>query len=342
MRQVTKWHAPSVTESESGSHTPENSSSEEIQFLGASMVGLGVEGSDMGSTSAGEELEVDSDSDSDGLEVDDSDVTMAAEEELEAWEEESDMLAGICSSITTHVKGWEELRKQIKKDLQKHSKSLSLSQINQHMILANFATLRLKGFSWISASEEIARQWHDGKGSWFARRVRSLARHYQNFEQLPKEKRGGVGNARTWLADKAVETRVRDYLSNVPSGKVTPRALRDQVNLKIFLELGIKPKKPLHVRTARRWLIKLGWRHSTIRKGIYMDGHERADVVKYRREVFLLMMAAYETRMVHYEGPDPMNRIEPVLQDGEKEIIPNFHDESVFHHHDASRSAWYV
>ena len=29
-----------------------------------------------------------------------------------------------------------------------------------------------------------------------------------------------------------------------------------------------------------------------------------------------------------------MNRIEPVLQDGEKEIIPNFHDESVFHHHD--------
>lgn len=33
-----------------------------------------------------------------------------------------------------------------------------------------------------------------------------------------------------------------------------------------------------------------------------------------------------------------MNRIEPVLQDGEKEIIPNFHDESVFHHRDASDS----
>ncbi|KAK2465445.1 hypothetical protein APHAL10511_002517 [Amanita phalloides] len=159
MCQVTKWHAPSVTKSESGSHTLENSSLEEIQFLGASMVGLGVKGSDMSSTSsAGEELEVDSD----------SDVTMAAEEELEAWEEESNMLAGICSSITTHVKGWEELRKQIKKELQKHSKSLSLSQINQHMILANFTTLHLKGLSWISASEEIARQWHDGKGSWFA------------------------------------------------------------------------------------------------------------------------------------------------------------------------------
>ncbi|KAF8670168.1 hypothetical protein AX14_005923 [Amanita brunnescens Koide BX004] len=109
MHQVTKRHAPLVTESESGSHTPENSLLEEIQFLGASMVGLVVEGSDMGSTSAGEELEVDSDSDSDGLEVEDLDVMMAAEEELEAREEESDMLAGICSSITTHVKGREEL-----------------------------------------------------------------------------------------------------------------------------------------------------------------------------------------------------------------------------------------
>ncbi|KAF8337206.1 hypothetical protein F5887DRAFT_1161111 [Amanita rubescens] len=312
-RQVTKRRAPSVTESELDSRTPENSSSEEIQFLGASMatieVGSGVDGSDMSETSAREGLEVDSDSDLDGLDVDDSDVTMA-DEELEAWEEESDMLAGICSSI------------------------------NQLMILANFATLRLKGLSWIRASEEIARQWHDGKGSWFARRVRSLARHYRTFEQLPKERRGGVGNARTWLADKGVETRVKDYLSTVPSGKVTPRALRDQVNLRIFPELGIKPKKPLHVRTARRWLIKLGWRHSMIRKGIYMDGHERADVVKYRREIFLPTMAAYEMRMVHYEGPDPMNRIEPVLQDDEKEIVPNFHDESAFHHHDASRSAW--
>ena len=95
---------------------------------------------------------------------------------------------------------------------------------SEHMILANFTTLHLKD-SWISTSEEIARQWHDGKGSWFARRVRSLARHYQNFEQLPKEKQGGVGNACTWLADKVVETFVRDYLLNVPSGKVTPRAL---------------------------------------------------------------------------------------------------------------------
>ena len=105
---------------------------------------------------------------------------------------------------------------------------------SEHMILANFMTLHLKG-SWISASEEIARQWHDGKGSWFARHVRLLARHYQNFEQLPKEKQGGVGNAHMWLADKAVETHVRDYLSNVPLGKVTVTNGTDSLHYAILI-----------------------------------------------------------------------------------------------------------
>ena len=36
------------------------------------------------------------------------------------------------------------------------------------MIVANFATLRLKGVSRITASEEIARQWHEGEGKYFA------------------------------------------------------------------------------------------------------------------------------------------------------------------------------
>lgn len=53
------------------------------------------------------------------------------------------------------------------------------------MILSNLATLRLKGLSRTDASLEIAQQWRDGNGSWFARRIHALARHYQIFEQLP-------------------------------------------------------------------------------------------------------------------------------------------------------------
>jgi hypothetical protein len=47
--------------------------------------------------------------------------------------------------------------------------------------------------------------------------------------------------------------------------------------------------------TAVRWLMKLGFKLSQVRKGVYVDGHERPDVVEARqtfinfmeKEVFL-------------------------------------------------------
>ena len=81
--------------------------------------------------------------------------------------------------------------KQVKDYLKKNGKISPLSQVNQLLIISNFATLRLKGVSRTQASLEIARQWHEGQGNWFARRVQALARHYQIFEKIPIEKRGG-------------------------------------------------------------------------------------------------------------------------------------------------------
>ncbi|KAG2358308.1 hypothetical protein BDR07DRAFT_1379524 [Suillus spraguei] len=68
------------------------------------------------------------------------------------------------------VRGWSELREQIKEDLQqKGGKThLSLSQINQLLLIQNFATLRLKGMGRITASLKIAHQWHEDEGVHFA------------------------------------------------------------------------------------------------------------------------------------------------------------------------------
>jgi hypothetical protein len=143
--------------------------------------------------------------------------------------------------------------------LKKNHKSLPLSAINQLMILSNFATLRLKGALQISASVEIAWQWHEGNGIWFSCHVHALARHYQTFEQLPREKCGRITNAQSFLHDESMQTRCHTWLSNVPTGKVTPHGLQDALQTIIFPELGIVPKKPICKRPAHRWLIKLGW-----------------------------------------------------------------------------------
>ena len=62
----------------------------------------------------------------------------------------------------------------------------------------------------------------------------------------------------------------------------------------IFPDLDITPKNPIGVRTTRQWLIKLGWQHTEVKKSVYMDGHEHADVVKYCQEVFLPLMARFK------------------------------------------------
>ncbi|KAJ6544077.1 hypothetical protein B0H19DRAFT_1076244 [Mycena capillaripes] len=89
-----------------------------------------------------------------GGDVVDREMTQA-EEEREQQEE---------ASSARSIYSWEEVRTKIKADLKKKSNILPLSRINQLMIVCNFATLRIKGTSRIQAGDEIARQWHEGKG----------------------------------------------------------------------------------------------------------------------------------------------------------------------------------
>jgi hypothetical protein len=44
---------------------------------------------------------------------------------------------------------------------------------------------------------------------------------------------------------------------------------------------------------ARRWLVKLGYELKEVRKGMYVDGHEREDVVEYQNK-FLVDVAKGE------------------------------------------------
>jgi len=176
---------------------------------------------------------------------------------------------------------WSDIQKDIKAHLKKNQKSLTLSEINQYLIISNFATLHLKGQTCTQASLDITQQWHEGEGNWFTHRVQALAQHYQTFEELPVEKWGGDRTAQSWLYDESVEKQTRDWLALQPTGKVTPQCLQEALNASILPGLGIILKNPLSERTAQRWLIKLGWHWTVVQKGVYIDGHEREDVVKY-------------------------------------------------------------
>ncbi|KAJ7801773.1 hypothetical protein B0H13DRAFT_2497390 [Mycena leptocephala] len=102
---------------------------------------------------------------------------------------------------TVKLQSWHALREKVKTDLKK--KNLPLTQYNQLLIIQNFATLLIKGLKRIQASLEIARQWHEGGGNYFSRCVRALVQHYQIFEELPLETRGGRANTKSLLNDES-------------------------------------------------------------------------------------------------------------------------------------------
>ena len=220
--------------------------------------------------------------------VEDSEVLDPEEEDLEEGEEEEEKdmdnfidASGLEPNAKNDIRGWKELRDQIKSDMDEgHKRHDTRTRMNKLLLVRNFTTLRIKGIQRIAASEQIALQFHEGAGIHFARRIRFLARHYQLFEQLPKEKRGAAGG-RSLLKDEQVQTAARAHLSSVPTGEVTPRQFHKALNDRILPTLGLAVKHGLSERTARRWLLALGWRRTRVKKGVYMDGHERPDIVKY-------------------------------------------------------------
>jgi hypothetical protein len=79
--------------------------------------------------------------------------------------------------------------------------------------------------------------------------------------------------------------------------------------------------------------------HQRQHKDIYYDGHERDDVVKYRK-IFLTQMEEFERLMPRPDENDIMVIIEPSLNPGDKRYILVTHDESIFYSNDGKKTFW--
>ena len=98
------------------------------------------------------------------------------------------------------------------------------------------------------------------------------------------------------------------------------------------------PKK-VSTTTATRWLHKLGFSPSSTKKGVYIDGHERQDVVDYRK-LFLKKMEILET--THAQPPQASNEARLITESdsSKKHLVMIYHDESIFHSNEDQGWAW--
>lgn len=105
----------------------------------------------------------------------------------------------------------------------------------------------------------------------------------------------------------------------------------------LFSRMGIH-KPGISQSTAQRWLAKLKWRYSKAKNGMYIDGHERVDVVAYR-QAFVYRWAEYEVRFPFLDDsgnplPHPSNS-RPFFN-----LILVTHDESTFFQNDQRTTCW--
>jgi len=75
-----------------------------------------------------------------------------------------------------------------------------------------------------------------------------------------------------------------------------------------------------------------------VKKGVYVDGHERKDVVEYRK-VFLEEWTKASRRFVVFKE-DGTWELPPGLLQGEKPLVLVTHDESTFNANDGKRKMW--
>ena len=118
------------------------------------------------------------------------------------------------------------------------------------------------------------------------------------------------------------------------------------VNKSLLPNSTIEPGFPrkIAVETARKWLHQLGFEVLTVRKGIFIDGHEREDVVLYRKE-FLRRMV--KIGFLHFTNAPTQtfamaipDDIEPPTLERREKTVVFFHDESTFQSNEGQSLQW--
>jgi hypothetical protein len=107
-----------------------------------------------------------------------------------------------------------------------------------------------------------------------------------------------------------------------------------------FTQVGVC-KPTITERTACNWLKKLNWRYEEKKNGMYIDGHEREDVVQYRK-VSVARWKEYDKRFHKWDNDGnllPLPSGFPI-PGGRFHLILITHDESTFFQNDERKTHW--
>ncbi len=168
----------------------------------------------------------------------------------------------------------------------------------------------------------------NGKGAYYAKAIWNWANTVLHSGAIPVSERGKHKKLGCFFWDEDVREKIDTYLRE-NKFEVRIHTLTKYINEEVlpYLDDGLSMK--LSERIVIWWMKIFEHNYRETTKGVYMDGHERDDVVAYLGQ-FLAKMIEHEKRMPMFTN-DCSDVIWPNLQDEEKPLIFVTHDESIFH-----------
>ena len=215
-------------------------------------------------------------------------------------------------------------------------------------IMAMAGTLNLYlnpelSYSWRQASLVVSKS--QGHGTYHAQNIRQWIHRFINYGKLPLHRYKGTHSRILEDEDIAMEIQL----------KLAMRAKNNFIKALDVVEIVASPEIQEHLaaagiqqrkiteRSGQQWLKKFWWRYSRKKNGMYIDGHEREDVVTYHQQFVSQFLTCYTPRMYTWDNAGvetkPVGFNLPGIN-GCFRIIPMTHDESTFHANDERKTRW--
>ena len=176
--------------------------------------------------------------------------------------------------------------------------SLLISMTKYIKLRTHYKTRKACKQPCLKVSIAIARRM--GKGPYLACKIRHTELYLLKHRCLPLPKSYAQGGHHSLLDNEAVLHDVHIYLATQTLGTVTPLSLCQHINAVILPALEIEGRIIEYI--IQRWLkFKLGYECKEARKGVYIDGHERPDMIEERKE-FLKRLATFEPYVVRTQA----------------------------------------
>ena len=202
--------------------------------------------------------------------------------------------------------------------------------------LDRFLAIYLSGKGWTEAANYTADL--IGQGCCGSRRLRVWGKEFiQNRSALPYHRYTNSGRD-SLLDNTEFAGELFAYITNA-GAHIPAQAIIDFMEKPEVVER-YQIVKPVSLDTACRWMSKLNFKWGKLPAGMYIDGHERSDVVHYRQNIYLPALAQYEQRMRAWDKKNLTHVIDPSSLSPIRHTVLWFHDQCIFYQNDRRKNRW--